>query len=72
MPTRLLEKREEGVAERLDQLERTLPTLSTKADLKATEERLRTELTDAEKRLRWWPKACATWSASLPKGFRRF
>ena len=20
----------------------------------------------------WWPRACATWSASLPKGFRRF
>ena len=80
MPTEQLESLEERVEveveERVDRIEEVLPTLSTKEDLKATEERLRTELADTEERLRTrtsmsWPRACATWSASLPKGSRR-
>ena len=54
MPTEQFEKLEESVEveERVDQIERILPTLSTKRDLKATEKRLRTEIADAEERLR--------------------
>lgn len=44
MPTQELEKREQRseVEERVDHVERILPTLATKEDLRATEERLRT------------------------------
>ena len=54
MPTKQLENLAERVEveDRVDRIEEILPTLSTKEDLKATEERLRAELADTEERLR--------------------
>lgn len=75
MPTEQAEKHEERVAveERVDLIEGILPTLSTKEDLTATEERLRAELADnggaSANALRCGGRGpAATWSASLPKG----
>ena len=52
MPTDELERRDEKVEDRVDQIEQILPTLATKRDLTATEQRLRAESADREERLR--------------------
>lgn len=39
-----MERRTERLERRVDRIERVLPTLATKADLKATEERMRTHI----------------------------
>jgi hypothetical protein len=51
---RELERRTENLERRVDRIEGVLPTLATKKDLKATEQRLRTEITitAVEQRLR--------------------
>lgn len=52
MPTDELERRDEKVEDRVDQIEQILPTLSTKRDLTAAEQRLRAESAEREERLR--------------------
>ncbi len=47
-----LEQRTEHLERRVDRIEQILPTLATKEDVQATEQRLRTEITDTEQRLR--------------------
>ena len=49
---RELEQRTEDLESRVDRIEEILPNLATKEDLRATEQRLRTEITDTEQRLR--------------------
>ena len=48
---RELEQRTENVERRVDGIEAVLPTLATKDDLRGTEQRLRTKITDTEQRL---------------------
>jgi hypothetical protein len=49
---RELEQRTEDVERRVDRIEEILPNLATKEDLRATEQRLRTEITEVEQRVR--------------------
>ena len=49
---RKLEQRTEHLERRVDRIEETLPSLATTEALRATEQRLRTEITDAEQRMR--------------------
>ncbi len=47
-----MEQRTENLERRVDRIEHILPTLATKEDLKATEERMRTHVTNVEGRMR--------------------
>ncbi len=49
---RELEQRTEDLERRVDRIEEILPNLATKEDLRATEQRLRTEITEVEQRVR--------------------
>ena len=52
MPTAQWEERTENLEQGVDRVEQVLPTLATREALRATEERLRTEIKDTEQRLR--------------------
>ena len=46
------EPRTENLERRVDRIEHILPTLATKEDVKATEERMRMHVTNVEERMR--------------------
>ncbi len=51
MATDQMEKGTDDLERRVSQIEQVLPTLATKEDLRITEERLRSEIAEAEERL---------------------